>query len=508
MKRAILFMLTSLLLLQSGCRAGSESSGPVRAPAVAGQFYPADAEKLRQAISSFLDDAVPSRGEKPIALIAPHAGYVYCGQLMADAYRQAQGQRYDVVFILGTNHTTPGFRGVSVYSKGGFRTPLGVARIDEESAARILASDPAFAFEPRVHEREHSVEVQVPWVQQVLPGVPIVPMIVGDPDPDLCTRLGRAIAEASKGRSALVVASSDLSHYPEHDDACAVDKQTLKSVVSLDPAQVHSAARSEMALGVPNLQTCACGEAPIMAAMAAAKALGATHGIALSYANSGDALVGEYDRVVGYGAVMLSAGAATPDTTALQRPAITAMEVSLSPADKKALLAFARKSVEWYLKVDMTPLPRGFSSAAQTPAGAFVTLKKRGELRGCIGHMAEDMPLCRTVGAMALAAAFDDQRFRPVQSAELDDLEFEISMLTPARPVPDAGSIVVGRDGVVIRKSGRSAVFLPQVAPEQGWTRDQMLENLCRKAGLPSDAWKSGAQFSTFQAVVFSESEH
>jgi AmmeMemoRadiSam system protein A len=156
----------------------------------------------------------------------------------------------------------------------------------------------------------------------------------------------------------------------------------------------------------------------------------------------------------------------------------------------------------------MMPLPRGFTLAACMRQGAFVTLKKHGELRGCVGHMAEDMPLCRTVCGMALMSAFEDQRFSPVAADEMRDIEVEISALTPFRRISDAGQIVLGRDGVVIRKSGRSAVFLPQVATEQGWTRDEMLDQLCRKAGLPIGSWRENAELSTFQAIVFSESEY
>ena len=155
----------------------------------------------------------------------------------------------------------------------------------------------------------------------------------------------------------------------------------------------------------------------------------------------------------------------------------------------------------------MVPLPRGMSPAAMERRGVFVTLKKHGELRGCIGRMVPDRPLATLVGAMALQAAFEDPRFRPVTLDEVPKLEVEISVLTPMKPVLGPSEIVVGRDGVLLQKGGRSAVFLPQVAPEQGWQRDEMLDNLARKAGLPDKAWREGARFSTFQALVFSEAE-
>jgi AmmeMemoRadiSam system protein A len=258
-----------------------------------------------------------------------------------------------------------------------------------------------------------------------------------------------------------------------------------------------------MARRIPNLSTCACGEAPIMAAMAAAKALGAQGGRIVSYAHSGDVPVGERDRVVGYGAVVLGSGLKKVQQNAPGSP--SSADRQLSPEDKKGLLALARETISRYLSTQTVPLPRGFGPAAMERRGVFVTLKKRGALRGCIGRMAPDRPLAALVGTIALQSAFEDSRFSPLTLNELPDIKIDISVLTPMKQVSGPAEIVVGRDGVVLQKGGRSAVFLPQVAPEQGWGRDEMLDHLARKAGLPAGAWREGAQFSTFQALVFGE---
>ena len=163
-----------------------------RAPAVAGRFYPGDPVKLEAAIQAYMKDARPAKTDRPIAIVSPHAGYVYSGQIAADAYRQAVGHEYDLVVILGTNHTTAGFAGVSIYPESGYRTPLGLAEVDSEVAAKLTAADDAFTFRPAVHDREHSVEVQVPFVQVLFPEAKIVPLVIGRPDPELCERLGRA----------------------------------------------------------------------------------------------------------------------------------------------------------------------------------------------------------------------------------------------------------------------------------------------------------------------------
>jgi len=330
---------------------------------------------------------------------------------------------------------------------------------------------------------------------------------VGHPDVKVCTSFGGALAKVLQGRKALIVASSDLSHYPDYEGAARSDRAILEAIAKLDPEGVHSAAEAQMKLGLRGLSTCACGEAPILAAMAAAKALGATRGAVVSHASSGDTLFGEKDRVVGYGAVAFYPGAGEPDVKALEKKTPAPEGQDLLPEDKKALLALARDTIDRYLSTKTVPLPRNLGPRCERNRGAFVTLKKKGELRGCIGHMAEDSPLPWVVGAMALQAALNDRRFSPLRAAELPDLEIEISMLTPAKPISKVSDIVLGRDGVVLKKGGRSAVYLPQVATEQGWSLEQMLDNLSRKAGLSAGSWREGAQFSTFQAVVFHESE-
>lgn len=476
-----------------------------REPAVAGRFYPGEADSLRSSVEAYLARSVPACGERPIALVAPHAGYVYSGQIAADAYRQAMGHEYDVVVVLGPNHTVPAFNSVSVYQGGGYVTPLGLVPIDQDLAGRLLRSDGGASFQPSTHEREHSVEVQLPFVQVVCPGARLVAAVVGDPNPELAERFGKALARELKGRRALIVASTDLSHYPDHDDANEVDRQVLAAVASLDAAAVRATIAERMVERRPGLSTCACGEGPILVAMAAARELGAQRGIALSYANSGATVFGELTRVVGYGAVAFTSGDGGTSLEALAPVPAPGERDTLDQADRDYLLGLARGTVEQYLLTGTVPLPRTDSPVLWRQQGAFVTLNKHGRLRGCIGHMAENAPLALTVPRMALQAALRDTRFTPVLPEELPDLEVEISVLTPFARVSGPGEILVGRDGVVLHKGGRRAVYLPQVAPEQGWDRDQMLGHLCQKAGLPSECWQRDAELFTFRAEVFAE---
>jgi AmmeMemoRadiSam system protein B/AmmeMemoRadiSam system protein A len=495
----------------------------VRAPAVAGQFYPADAGQLAAAVRAFLADARPTAPARPVAIVVPHAGYRFSGQIAADGWAQARGQSYDLLVLLGTNHTTAGFRGASVYTGAGMRTPLGVARVDTKAAAALRAAGGDFNADPRVHGREHSIEVQVPFAQVLFPGVPVLPVVVGSEDAAGCARIGRALARALAGRRPLLVASSDLSHYPDDAGSRASDHAVLAAIARLDPAGVQATMETQMNAGHRGLETCACGAGAVMAAMEAARALGATRGTVVSWANSGEVPPNDRQRVVGYGAVSFTAGGAPggehtgpgsagaggtgPGTPPPGAPDAADPGAPLDAGAKGALLRLARETLErWFETGGTVPLPRDLPAATRRPQGAFVTLFKAGELRGCIGHMAPDQPLAAMVQAMALAAAFEDPRFAPLAADELGDVEIEISVLTPLAPVAGPEAIVVGRDGVQIRKDGRTAVFLPQVAPEQGWDRTALLENLCRKAGLAADAWKSGAHFWTFQSLHFRES--
>ena len=326
------------------------------------------------------------------------------------------------------------------------------------------------------------------------------------PDPESCRRFGRALAALAAGRRVLIVASSDLSHYPERRVAADVDRRTLEAIAGMNADEVGG-----MRARLPNLEgrgvdTCACGEGPIRVAIEAARALGALKGTVVSYANSGDTAIGDPDRVVGYGAVAFSRGEAGADLRALQ-PLAADPAGALDAADKKALLRLVRETITRYLRTETVPLPRGGSARLLRESGAFVTLKSHGQLRGCVGRIQPAGPLLQLVGTLALDSAFRDSRFKPVGAGELKDIEIEVSVLTPPASVPGPDAVQPGRDGVVLIVGDRSAVFLPQVATEQGWSRTELLDNLAQKAGLPSGAWRDKrAKLLTFRADVFDES--
>jgi hypothetical protein len=288
------------------------------------------------------------------------------------------------------------------------------------------------------------------------------------------------------------------------------DLKTLASIVSLHPAKLKADIRKRRKARARNLSTFACGEAPLLAGLEAARRLGAREARIVSYANSGDTALGDRSRIVGYGAVVFLPGAegpaATPtDVEPLWRPQASEHEGALTEEEGRRLVAFARQTIRNHLETGTAPLARDLPPALWRKQGVFVTLKKRGRLRGCIGHRAADRPLGQVVGAMALQAAFNDRRFWPMRPDELGEIEIEVSLLSPLKRVADPEAIVVGRDGVLLQKQGKGAIYLPEVAVEQGWDREQMLGHLCRKGGLPADAWREGAELYTFQTEVLHE---
>ena len=468
----------------------TEGFSEIRPAAVAGAFYPDDPDKAQAMVDQYLAPARSLDGE-PMALIVPHAGWVYSGQVAAVAYKQIERIEYDAIVIVGSRHTDYAFDGISVYAQGAYQTPVGAVAVDEALAAQLLAAHERIVFERGVHEREHSIEVQLPFLRRVCPDCAFVPVIIGSPTPENLDILSEALVDVLRDKKALVIASSDLSHYSPYDDAVRVDTATLVAIETLDAERVSAVMASQMALGVPNLVTCACGEGAIVVTMRVAQALGADHARILRYANSGDA-GGDLSRVVGYGAAMF---------WRWQPP-------ELDAAQQSELLAIARQSIEDYVASGKEPAFEPLADPALNRLlGAFVTLMLEDELRGCIGHMQGDAPLYQTVAQAAVDAAIHDPRFPPLPVVDLQDVEIEVSVLSPfkrVRDVYDESDIEVGRHGLYLLYGQQRGVLLPQVPVDEGWDRAEFLEQICVKSGLPPGCWEQATLY-TFTAQVFGE---
>jgi AmmeMemoRadiSam system protein B/AmmeMemoRadiSam system protein A len=464
----------------------------VRPAQAEGGFYPDDPATLTATVDGYMKAVQPAQGE-PVALLVPHASYEFSGAVAACGFGQLRGKDVRTAVIIASDHQGPLADPIAVWTQGGWQTPLGVVSVDGELARALAESDPRIKADSAAFAGEHPIEAELPFLQRVCPQCRIVPVLISSTEPEDVRALAGALARLLPGRHAVIIASSDLSHYPSYKDARRADSALLKAIVSFKPDAVRATTAKGMNSGTPNLVTCACGEAAILTAMEAARSMGADKATLLRQATSGDVPGGDKGRVVGYGAVMFwRSGART----------------ELSESQRALLLNLARAAISSRLADRPIPTPIVNDPALLEPRGAFVTLKIRGELRGCIGDMEARTPLYQTIQNMAQAAAFEDYRFLPVTRDEFPLVTVEISVLSPMKKISSPNDIQIGRDGVVIDKAMRRGVFLPQVPVEQGWkTREVYLEHLCGKAGLPPGCWKSGATLYTFTAEVFGKAK-
>ncbi|MDD3287780.1 MAG: AmmeMemoRadiSam system protein B [Alphaproteobacteria bacterium] len=470
-----------------------------RKPMVAGTFYPDDPAQLRFMVDGLLAETSPQNLEGSIfALVAPHAGYIYSARIAAHSYAQIKGHKYKRVVIIAPSHVEP-LSFTSIYSGDAYTTPLGQIPVDKDFAKKLAQKDSTSKLSNAGHgchmgRCEHAIEVQLPFLQESLQDLKIVPVIMGAANYQASRSLGVALSELIQRESAtqepdtLIVASSDLSHFHTHDEAVSLDHKALGAIEGND----YLSLSMNIELGAWE----ACGGAPIIAAMIATERMGATGRKILAYANSGD-VTGDKTSVVGYGAAALFQEKKPEE--------IKQMSFSLEEKDKKTLLALAKKSVETSVRDNkLTPLPDNLSKPLQTPFGAFVTLKKNGKLRGCVGFLTPDKSLAETVREVASLAALRDTRFSPVKADELNKLEYEISVLSPFRRMSDLQDIQIGRDGLLILNDRKRGLLLPQVPVEYGWDVPQFIEETAIKAGLSPRAWKDkDTDLFAFSAFVF-----
>jgi len=419
----------------------------VRKPAVAGQFYPSSPKTLLSMVKQFVDGVQVEVNGEIKAIIVPHAGYPYSGPTAGYAFRAIKGRDYSTVILIGGSHRAY-FEGIAVYPEGEWETPLGTVEVDEELAQKIIDYDPSIQPMIEPHLPEHSLEVELPFLQYVLEDFRIVPVLLGRQDERNVNILTQAIYSAIKDRDdVLLLASSDLYHGYSYTEAKKTDERVNELVIAQDASGLMEFDEVMEGRGA----CAACGAGAIAVVLKVCKLLGCEPPELLHLTTSADVVGGkrEGEYVVGYGAWVIT----------------------------------------W-----------------QDPEGCFVTLTQHGELRGCIGLIKGIKPLYLAVQDMAIAAALRDPRFPPVSPSELDEIEIEISVLTPLKEVEDVEEIKVGRDGIYIERGYHSGLLLPQVATEYGWTREEFLDHTCMKAGLFPGCWKEeGTKIYRFSALIFSE---
>lgn len=484
------------------------AQGGVRAPILAGAWYPDDPVELRRTVERYLEGGT-TWIHPPAALIVPHAGYVYSGPTAGRGFASVRGQSFERVFLLGPSHRAA-FRGAGLSDAEAWRTPLGDVPLDRATIAD-LAERKEFSMMASAHAREHSLEIELPFLQVALkPGFRLVPIMVGRLDANTCKEIASAILER-RGAKDLVVVSSDFTHYgpdygyvPFRDSIAekvrALDEEGIAAIRDLSPAK--------FADYIDRTEATICGAEPIRVLLTM---LGGREARVetLGYAQSGE-ILSDFTNSVSYAAIAVGAEAASKETAQAPAGEESGVSLMLNEREQAYLLKLAREAILSAVRgapapSEVPPEEFGPNSPLRQKRGVFVTLTENEQLRGCIGSIVGVEPLHLGVIHQAIHSATEDPRFDPVRSTEIDRIHIEISVLTPPRPIGGPEEIVVGRHGVFIEKRGRHAVFLPQVATEQGWDRETMLAYLCRKAGLGPSDWKGGAKFEVFEAQIFEE---
>lgn len=469
-----------------------------------GPWYPSDPARLGQLLEGFLKQApAPAKNAALLGIIAPHAGYDYSGLCASRAYRcLSSSQKIRRVFLLGASHHY-GFYGACVSDFSAFATPLGQVAVDTE-ICRSLSRQRFFRIDNTAMLAEHSLENQLPFLQQALgsAGYKIVPILFGSLLKNDFAKIATAIAACCDDDTLLVV-SSDLTHYGRNFSYTPFKDDIKERLTALDMGfiqTIQKLAFEEYYRYHEKTGITACGFVPVGILIKLLEKKDPDCSL-IDYRKSGD-LNNDYSSCVSYASLVFSASGKSAND-----------QIGLNAKEQEQLLALARSTLRSYFENNRPPqqAENRFSAFPKLgeKLGVFVTLREKGELRGCIGSITGGEPLYRGVMANAVHAALDDPRFQPLQPKELEGVRIEISVMTPLLPAQDYRAIRLGTDGVVIRDGAAQAVFLPQVATETGWTLDQFLGSLCLKAGLERDAYRRSRtmRFYVFQAQVFSEKD-
>jgi len=469
---------------------------------IAGTWYPGTAREIR-VLAGKWEAACggAASGEAPNVVVLPHAGWAYSGETAWTAVRAVRGATFRRVVVLAPSHRAWIENRLVAPESDAVSTPLGEIKVDCDWLDRLALVAPV-ARNDQVHSAEHSAQIEYPLLQLALGGgFTVVPLVMGSFGQDQMGMCARALARLMDAETLLVI-SSDFTHYGDDFSYTPFGngggEEVRRKVAASDDEAFQLIAKGDadaFAAFIRRTGATICGHVPIELALRAFPQCASI--VRKKYATSSDG-DGDYSRFVCY---VAACGRAEwkGETGAV-----------LSAADRAYLLRIARESLERAVRGERT---RGGKATADAPAatrakmGAFVTLndKVTGALRGCIGEIMPMRPLVDAVAARAVDSALHDPRFMPVTERELANLRVEVSALTPPKPVDSWRDIVLGRDGMTLEKDGCFAVFLPQVAPEQGWDLPTTLSYLSQKAGLPADAWRDGAKFETFQAEVFHE---
>lgn len=482
-----------------------EEAIQTREPAVAGQFYPGSPNGLKTGLQKLFDTPGYNKPQKTtLAVISPHAGYVYSGSVAATAFMQVDPDKhYRNVFVIGSSHRYS-FDGAAVYTRGHYKTPLGIVPVNIKLSHELMAVNSIFTDRSDVQNNEHSLEVQLPFLQFWLKKpFQIVPIVIATQSASTCRKIAKVL-QPYLTQDNLFVISTDFSHYPDYENACRVDRITAESIVANDPdLLIKNLEKSEHA-GVPGLSTCLCGWTSVLTLLYMTESNQGIRYRIISYKNSGDASgIENKTRVVGYYAIAVEQA---DDSEPVHN---SRSDLTLNTDEKRILLSLARGAISSKLISGQQSVPEdlALSDTLMQKAGVFISLYKQGRLRGCIGRFTPDLPLHELVQEMAVASALHDHRFPPVKADEIPELKIEISVLTPLIKIQSIDEIDLGRHGIYIKKGNRSGTYLPQVAVNTGWNRHEFLEHCSAdKAGIGRNGWKD-AELFIYESLVIKEGE-
>jgi AmmeMemoRadiSam system protein B/AmmeMemoRadiSam system protein A len=468
----------------------------VRQPAVAGTFYPDSAVRLQDFLNEFLVPPVAPSRATVTAVVVPHAGYRYSGETAAIAFSLIESH-WERVLLIGPSHYER-FHGITISSSDTFRTPLGDVAVDTETCQALLECDGIFVENEKLHRPEHALEVELPFIQYLLPECSIIPMLCGDLTIDEIRRVATIFDDHLPPRT-LIVISSDFTHYGIPYDYLPFDEDDAPTKLQeLDRAAIDEIIRCDAEGFLSYCQSTGatiCGKIPIAVLLAlyeVQKPEGTFE--LLHYTNSGE-MVDDFSKSVSYAAIAYKS---------MQ----TVVGAVMSEEAEETLLSFAYGAIATELDGESYIIPKFVPHQLFERGAAFVTLRMQGKLRGCMGCLEFKESLVDSVRNNAVNAAFHDPRFPPLTRAEFETIEIHISCLTAATPITAIAEFEIGRHGIIIEKTGHRSVFLPEVAVEQKWNTETTLMQLCRKGGLPEDAWRQDAELSVFETIHFSTHNH
>ncbi len=473
----------------------------IKYPNVSGTFYPFKTEELEDMVDNFFDRAkgFPIIKGKIYGILVPHAGYIYSGAIAAYGYKVID-EICDYVIIISTSHYSDVY-GLQTYPYDAFVVPNGRVNVDKKLIKKLTKKSKLIKENQYAFLREHAVEVQLPFLLRKLKIFKLLPFVVSNIEISDTKKVAEILYDELKDKRVLIVISTDLSHYPPSFIAEKADKEMIDAVLTMDTVLIQDKARKLVIDNIENnLQTAACGEKAIIAGIEILKKFGVKRAELLKYSHSGK-VSGDNSRVVGYAAIAFYS-----DEKGGKK--MDELNININEKMKKKLLKYAREAIRHYLETGEILKIKGDEKILDENYGVFVTLKKHGELRGCIGMTEPLLPLREGIPHFACSAAFNDPRFYPVKKDELKDIDIEISILSKPQKIKTVDEIIMKKHGVIVKKGMQSGLFLPQVAEETGWSREEFLSNLCsHKAGLAADAWEKDKEVELYIFTVYAFSE-